>query len=130
MKDSKNNNFLHLLSKNFIYKSGDQAHPNYEFIISPKLDRFCEDVEGGHVKCLQDLLIEENFDGISPMKMALDNDQYDFIRILCKAKIIDKINSKYDDDVISHILRLAIAATDYKIDFEPKVILFRDHFEK
>ena len=41
-KDSKKNNFLHLISKSFIYKQGDMAHPNYEFIISDKLSGFSD----------------------------------------------------------------------------------------
>ena len=75
-------------------------------------------------------MLEENFDGISPLKMALDNNQYDFIKILCKAKIIDKFNEKYEDDVIALVLRIASVATDYTADFEPKVVMLKDHFEK
>jgi hypothetical protein len=44
------------------------AHSNYEYIISNKLDRFSEN---SFVDVLMVLLIEKNFEGISPLKMML-----------------------------------------------------------
>lgn len=32
MRDRKKNNFLHLISKNFIYEHGDKGHSNYKFL--------------------------------------------------------------------------------------------------
>lgn len=54
-RDSKKNNFLHLISKNFIYKVGDTPHPNYDLILSTKLDPFCD---GGFLNTLKTLLVE------------------------------------------------------------------------
>jgi hypothetical protein len=107
MKDHKKNNFLHLISKSFIYKQGDMAHSNYEWIISNKLDRFSDT---GFVETLKALAIEKNFEGISPIKMALDNNQYSFIKILCERKIIEIFEPDYEEDIIAYILRFAQVA--------------------
>lgn len=69
-KDRKKNNFLHLISKNFIYKEEDIAHPNYEYIISNKLDKFIYDKT--FVEVLNEQVYEKNYTGISPLKLALD----------------------------------------------------------
>jgi hypothetical protein len=62
-RDAKKNNFLHLLSKSFIYKVGDTPHPNYEQIISDKLARFCEDRDSDWIGTLKDLLGDQNYEG-------------------------------------------------------------------
>ena len=46
MRDRKKNNFLHLISKNFIYESGDKCHQNYKFLFDKqheRLQEYCND---------------------------------------------------------------------------------------
>ena len=46
------------------------AHSNYEWIISNRLDKFGE---GGFIEQLKELALDKNFEGVSPIKMALEN---------------------------------------------------------
>jgi hypothetical protein len=59
---------------------------------------------------LRELAYEKNFDGISPLKMALDNNQFGLIKILCEKKIITVFEPEYEEDVIAYILRFALVA--------------------
>lgn len=104
MRDHKKNNFLHLISKGFLYKSGDMAHSNYEFIIGNKLGKFAEN---DYTEILKRLAIEKNFEGISPIKMALENNQYGFIKILCDKEIIKIFEPDYEEDIVAYLLRFA-----------------------
>lgn len=80
------------------------AHSNYEFIISSKLQQFGE---GDYMDILKRLAVEKNFEGISPIKMALENNQYSFIKILCDKGIIKEFAPEYEEDIISYLLRFA-----------------------
>ena len=126
-KDSKKNNFLHLISKSFIYKQGDMAHPNYDYIISSKLDRFSEN--GSFVEVLKVMLLEKNFEGISPLKMMLENNQYSLIKILSDKGIITIFETEYEEDIVSYLIKFAITAHDYESEFKPRILMFKKHFE-
>ena len=87
---------------------GDVAHTNYEWIISDKLMNFAErNYKEGIAMILTNQAYEKNFDGISPIKMALDNNQYSFIKILCERGVIGTFLTEYEDDIISYLLRYA-----------------------
>lgn len=87
LRDRKKNNFLHLISKNLIYEKGDTAHSNYKFIISEHLSEYSED--GNYREKLKNLIMEQNYDGVSPMTLMLENNQYSLVKILCEQHIID-----------------------------------------
>lgn len=137
-KDRKKNNFLHLLSKNFIYKEADIPHSNYEYILTNRLDKFLSSQPGGggggeqktHVEALRELLFEKNYLGIAPIKQILDNDQYGLIALLSKCKVLRIYPQEYEEDVIDYILRFAKVAKDYTKDFKPRVLLLRMHFNR
>lgn len=80
------------------------------------------------MKCLQVLLLEKNYEGISPLKMMLDTNQYGFIKALCEKKIIDKFEASYEEDLVAHLLRFAQVATD-STEYDPRIILLMKHFE-
>jgi hypothetical protein len=76
----KGNNFLHLISKTFIYRKGEEAHLNYLEVFKDKfLNKFAD--EG--MPILKGLVNDENFDGISPFIQALDLGQLALIEIWC-----------------------------------------------
>jgi hypothetical protein len=84
-----------------------------------KLERWAEK--------LKVLAIEKNFEGISPIKMALDKNQYGLIEILCKEGAVDKFEEEYEDDVVNLCIRIALSATEFE-DLNTPVKLLREHF--
>ena len=76
------------------------------------------------------LLVEKNYEGISPLKMMLDNNQYGLVKLLCERKIVDKFEATYEEDIVAYLLRFAQVAIDGKTEFDPRVLMFMPHIEK